>query len=321
LPDTRALDRGDYSIISIFVLVVLLSLIAIVSGTAYIELQPQKMVFAFLIIIPIGAMMAGIILTYSLTQFTLQRQFRHFVLIFFSVNAILAVSLYFITHPAMSAFSPFAGRLRNRTIVTAFGFILAPTALFSRASDVFDIRKMRSIAAVIWAGAVLPLISLWFLLSPEPVFATVTDAGEVTLATYVVLMVFWPMFFLAIARYYSAWRAERNRLDLAAILSIILWVYSSVLIFLQRGPLLLLELVWFSAFISGELLLVSASFASEIVEPHKALTALVDLRTKQLNESKREIEFYLNIWGHKIGNLLQSMMLYLEMFSTGTKAP
>ncbi|MFW9810363.1 MAG: hypothetical protein ACFFE6_13375, partial [Candidatus Thorarchaeota archaeon] len=41
---------------------------------------------------------------------------------------------------------------------------------------------------------------------------------------------------------------------------------------------------------------------------------------EQLKESKKEIEFYLNIWGHKIGNLLQSIVLYLEMFSTGERS-
>jgi light-regulated signal transduction histidine kinase (bacteriophytochrome) len=46
---------------------------------------------------------------------------------------------------------------------------------------------------------------------------------------------------------------------------------------------------------------------------------LVRERTKQLEETREESEFYLNVWGHKIGNLLQSMILYLEMISTSSE--
>jgi len=318
LPEKRPLDKGDYSLVALFLSIIAVSFSLILSGVAYIELTPSQMVFSYLIIIPLGAVMAGIIFTYSLTQYTLQGHFRHIVLIFFAMNAVISVSLYFVSHPAMVGISSFADQMRNRTIVVAFGFILVPSALFSRASDVFELRKMQSVAAIIWAGAICPMISFWFLLSPEPVFDTIASSGP-TLATIVIMSILVPMFFLAILRYYTSWRNDRNRLDLAAILSILLWVFATFIIFFQRGPLLVSELIWFSVFICGELLLVSASFAAEIVEPHKALKSLVDLRTRQLNDSKREIEFYLNIWGHKIGNLLQSMMLYLEMFSTGAK--
>jgi hypothetical protein len=80
-----------------------------------------------------------------------------------------------------------------------------------------------------------------------------------------------------------------------------------------------MEIIWFSVFLSGELLLTVVTVTTQIIEPQKQLSDLVETRTEELIESRKEIEFYLNIWGHKIGNLLQSMVLYLEMFSSGEK--
>jgi len=320
LTERRLLDKGDYSILTLFILTIISSAIPTLFQATSTELSAETMLLAFMILIPFAVLMSGIIFTYSSTQFTFHKQFRHIVLVFFGINTALISVLYFLTHPAMAVLSPFAGPARNRTIVVSFGFLLAPTALFSRVTDEFNLSKIRSIAAIIWAGILYPLIALIFFFSPEPLFLTISPNGVPTSETYLILMFLIPTLSVALWRYYSGWKAERNRLDLAAILSILLWIYSILMIYFQRGPTTLMELVWFSVYLSGVVLLVVASIATEFVEPHKALTTLVELRTNQLNESKREIEFYLNIWGHKIGNLLQSMILYLEMFSSGLKS-
>jgi hypothetical protein len=52
---------------------------------------------------------------------------------------------------------------------------------------------------------------------------------------------------------------------------------------------------------------------SSIIEPHKALESLVEERTIQLKESREESEFYLRLWIHKMGNLLQGLISYLQL--------
>ena len=47
----------------------------------------------------------------------------------------------------------------------------------------------------------------------------------------------------------------------------------------------------------------------------RELSAAVRIRTEELEYAKRETEFYLNIWAHKVGNLLQGMTTYLDLFS------
>jgi hypothetical protein len=300
--------------------VIVVSLVPVATGIAYIEMVPEHMASILMILVPISTMMAGVIFTYSIAQYTLQKRFRHLVLIFFAVNMMITGIFYFLTNASMTPLSPFAGRERNRTIVAAFALVLAPSILSTGVSAEIDFTKKRMILAILWGGLLSPLVTLWFMFSPEPVFLTTFPGGGLTPAAYLILMLLIPLWSVALWRYYSAWKLERNRLDLAAFLSIILWAYAVSLFVLQSDPYQLMEIIWFSVFLSGELLLTIVTVTTQIIEPQKELSNLVETRTDELIESKKEIEFYLNIWGHKIGNLLQSMVLYLEMFSSGEKS-
>jgi light-regulated signal transduction histidine kinase (bacteriophytochrome) len=58
---------------------------------------------------------------------------------------------------------------------------------------------------------------------------------------------------------------------------------------------------------------------TSILEPHKVLNEIVDDRTRRLEQSEQEIIFYLDMWTHKIGNILQGVMTYLEIISENSE--
>ncbi len=205
-----------------------------------------------------------------------------------------------------------------RTMSTTL--VLAPSILFGKVSEEIDLDKKRIITVFLWGGILCPLVTIWFFLSPVPVFITTIPGEGLTFTSVLILTILFPIFAVAFWKYYTSWQRERNRLDLASLLSILLWLFAIVLLGFQSNPLQVIELIWFSVFISGELLITLVTISSEIIEPQKSLRSLVEIRTEELFESKKESEFYLNIWGHKIGNLLQSLMLYLEIFSMGDKS-
>jgi len=316
----KPLTKGDYLLLVIFFAVVITSIILVVTNIAFIEMVPEHMALFLIILVSISVMMAGVIFTNSLAQFTIERRLRNLVLIFMSVNIILTFILYLLTNASMESLIPFADRARNRTIVAAISLVLAPSILFGTVSKEIFLDKKRTISAILWGGLLCPLVTIWFFISPEPVFITSIPGEGITLASVIILVIVIPVFAISIWRYYSAWQRERNRIDLASFLSILLWTYAIALYALQSNPLQFMELIWFSVFISGELLITLISISLQIVKPQKTLSSLIDLRTEELSESEKESEFYLNIWGHKIGNLLQSMMLYLEIFSLGRKS-
>jgi hypothetical protein len=76
-----------------------------------------------------------------------------------------------------------------------------------------------------------------------------------------------------------------------------------------------MEIVWLSGFTYGFLVIAVAMIITAIIEPHKTLVGLVEERTYEVEASRKETEFYLNLWGHKIGNLLQGMTMYLDLLA------
>ncbi len=316
----KSLSRGDYILLVLFLAIVIASIIPVLTNIAFIEMVPEHMALFLIILVSISTMMAGVIFTNSLARFTIERRLRNLVLIFLAVNIILTFILYLVTNVSMEALSPFTDKARNRTVIVAFVLVLAPSILFGKVSEEIDLDKKRIITIFLWGGILCPLVTIWFFLSPVPVFITAIPGEGLTFTSVLLLIILFPIFAVAFWKYYTSWQRERNRLDLASLLSILLWLFATVLLGIQSNPLQVIELIWFSVFISGELLITLVTISSEIIEPQKSLRSLVEIRTEELFESKKESEFYLNLWGHKIGNLLQSLMLYLEIFSMGDKS-
>ncbi|MFW9892015.1 MAG: hypothetical protein ACFFFO_07435, partial [Candidatus Thorarchaeota archaeon] len=251
----RSLSLGDFILLVIFSAVVISSLILVLSGSAFIIMVPEDMALILSILVPIAAMLAGVIFTYSIAQYSMQKQFRHLALVFMALNMILTSVLYYLTNVSMMSISPFADQARNRTIVAAFSLVLAPSVLFVGISEEIQLNKKRILLAILWGLLLSPLTSLWFMFNPEPVFRTTYPGGGMTPAAYLILVFLLPTFLVALWRYYTAWKSEGNRLDLAAFLGILIWLHVIGLYILQSNPLQFMELIWFTGFICGELLI------------------------------------------------------------------
>jgi predicted neutral ceramidase superfamily lipid hydrolase len=124
----RPISIGDYIIIALFAMVAVTALAFTLFGIPYVLLESSHMSFWLAILMPLGTIMSGIIFSYSLAQYTLDKQFRDLVLLLMAINMILDGFLYLLTNVSFAELSPFADRDRNRTIVIAFGLILGPSA-------------------------------------------------------------------------------------------------------------------------------------------------------------------------------------------------
>ncbi len=151
--------------------------------------------------------------------------------------------------------------------------------------------------------------------------AGVTPLGWVTLGITVsaTAVVLW--------RSVRGWRRHPDELSLAWLLALIDWTLALSLFTVQSSPLQVIELLWFGSLVHGSLVLAVGSLVTSVVGPQRLLRQLVEQRTRLLNEAREETAFYLNIWGHKVGNLLQGITTYLELIredaasATGTGVP
>lgn len=305
-----------YGALSVFILVIVADSVLVITGISRVMLDPDTMALPLLILFAVETMFCGIIITYSLGAFRLERRYRDLVLLLMAANMLLSGLFYVITNASMTSISMFANRDRNRTLVASFSLVLAPFALFGPVTNRETASSRQTLIALLWGGVIVPCLDILLFLSHEPAFVTTPEGmGLLGLSpiSILILLLLIPTMINALIKYARAWIRERNKLDLATGLAMSLWMFSLFLFVLQSDPLQLMEIIWYSTFIVGSFLIAAVAISLAVVEPRQMLTSLVVQRTEELDQSKKESEFYLNLWGHKIGNLLQGMMTYLEL--------
>ncbi len=118
---------------------------------------------------------------------------------------------------------------------------------------------------------------------------------------------------VALPRLIHKWRKTRNPFDLALMLALVLWITGTIFIIILWDPLQIAELIWITTIIAGFLQIAAVQFVISIIHPHRLLERQVLQRTRELNQSKHESDFYLSMWTHKLGNFLQGLVTYLDI--------
>lgn len=260
---------------------------------------------------------ASMIFTHTLVHYFQHRKVRNLLILYLSVDIILIAILYLLSHASFEMYSVFADKQRNRTLIVAFGLAVSSFAMGSSFSgDKFASRQSKILASI-WSLLVLPLISLWFLFSPEPVFQLTESTGFFGLNPVGWLFVIGIalMLILSFLRYIQEWTMNRDSVALSFVLALLFWMFAVGIIAALDTPFQLGEVVWLGSFTTGFVVIAIAMFVTAILEPRKALEDTVAQRTHELSISKKESEFYLGMWTHKMGNLLQGLLVYLDLLS------
>ncbi|MFX1332278.1 MAG: hypothetical protein ACFE9W_12010 [Promethearchaeota archaeon] len=314
---TTSTGKARHSLIIplLFVVFLIIQLYALASGLAWIEVNPIQFNFWLSVLVAIVATVAGIVATYSFVQYNQERCFRDFIFSLIGINIVLLAFLFLLTHPAAS-WSAFSDRQRNMTIVAAIGYLVTPGMLASSiVNDNYVTRKTKCIALLL-GTVILPLISVWMFLAPEPIFRLTGPGiglGVLTPHAWFLAIIIGITSLVAFLRYLQEWLRGHDRIILSAALALVHWILAFLIYLVIESPLQVAELLWFSSIAAGFILLAIAMVVTSIIEPHRALEMIIEERTSQLKESQEETEFYLKLWTHKIGNLLQGISTYLEL--------
>lgn len=313
----RKLAGMDWLIIILFAVTFMFLASAPFQSYTWQLLEREVFSFWLSILIALFAAMAGVVATYSLVYYLQEHQFRELNLLFLGINVILLSFLYMATHPAFSAWSSFfVSRERNQTILSLMGLAMIPGVLSGTLTSGKITKGQRTIS-IVWGGIILPGLALVFFFIPTPLFMTYMPGVGITLYGIALVFAVSVSFLAALVKYLSAWKQERNRIDLASALALLLWLWPIVLFAIQTESYQISEIISFLGLIVGFLLLGIAMVTVSVAEPFRTLEAIVAERTKQLELSRQESEYYLKMWSHEIGNLLQSMLTYIEIMADG----
>lgn len=305
--------RHEIGIFVMFSAFLMIEILPLVSGLAWIYLDPDEFSFWMLVSVAMLAIVSGIVATYSFVQYTQESRLRSFIIMLLGANVVLLSFLYLITHP-ITTWSSFSDRQRNLTVVAALAFLVAPGVLGGSLVGHREVSPRSRNIVLLWGIVLQPFFSLALLMSPEPVF-TLTGNGFANLSFmgWAVSIIFGFSAFLSLIRYLREWKRRHESIILASSLALVIWILSFLIFLAIDSPIQVAELLWFSGVAYGFVLLAATMIITSIVEPHRALESVVRERTTQLEKSREETEFYLRLWTHKIGNLLQGISTYLEL--------
>ncbi len=303
-------------VLFLFVITFVSVFIAGITGIAWNILSLNEFSFVLVVMTFFLIISAVSVLTYSFVSFTQSRELRHLMLLLMSVNIMIWAFLFLLSHPASANWSVmFSERNRNRTLVIAFILIVIPTILLGSFRGEVKTSRPSVLLMIIWGAVIMPITSLALFFSRDPLFILVTEGGIGGLTTTGVILSIGFMFaqILALPRIVQQWWKTRNTLDLSLMLAMSLWLLGAIFGMFAWDPLQVAEIIWMGSIIGGFFLIAVVQFVTSILHPHRNLERLVSLRTKELNLSNQESEFYLKMWTHKIGNFLQGMITFLDI--------
>ncbi|MFW9847949.1 MAG: hypothetical protein ACFFF4_02350 [Candidatus Thorarchaeota archaeon] len=287
-----------------------------ISGIAWDLLDRTVFSIWMILISFLIAVSAGGVGTYSFVSFVKTHEMRSFMLILLGANFILWTFLFLVTHPGSLDWSEFADRDRNRTLVTTFVLLIVPCILLGSFSGTVKLSRPSTRLLILWGAVILPVVSFALFYSPEPLFMMTSQDGGVEGLTPIGMVISFGYLIaqiIAMIRFAVLWFRTRDTLDLALFLALCHWIVGALFAIILWDPLQVAELLWMSTILSGFLLIAVIQFITSILQPHKELEQLVDQRTKELEASNRESEYYLKMWTHKMGNILQGMVTYLDV--------
>lgn len=312
--ELKTIDR----MVVILFLIFFLTFIGIsFTGYAWIILSSNRFSFWLTILTLLLSVSAGAVTTYSFVAYSQTREVQHLMLILLGFNIVLWSFLYLLSHPSAEAWSViFADRDRNRTLGMALVLIVIPVILLNSFSGEKKSNSVLTTLLVVWGAIIMPILSLWLFFSPHAIFQMTTPEGGIEGLTPIGLFIslcYLVSQILAFIRSIIRWRNTRSTIDLSLILFLALLLVGTVFIIVLWNPLQVAELLWLGTIVAGFLLIATVQFSTAILQPHRALEKLVNERTSELEISKRESEFYLNMWTHKMGNILQGVVSYLDI--------
>lgn len=287
------------------------------SGFAWTLLPVSRFSFWLTLLAFLLAVSAGMVASYSFISFSQFREIRSLMLLLLGLNLALWSFLFLVTHPSSASWSTiFADRAKNRTLGIAFVLIAVPCILIGSFGGDAKPRKSSIQILLLWGTVLMPIVSLWFFFSPTPVFLMTDSTGGIEGLTPIGMIASFGYLvaqILAVVRLGQKWRKTRESIDLSLLFAMSEWVVGTIFIIILWDPLQIAELIWIGSIIFGLFFIGAVQFISSIVHPHKILESLVEQRTVELELSKKESEFYLSMWTHKMGNILQGIVTYLDL--------
>lgn len=312
----RKFDMMEVLILAVSIYVAAYLLVVSLSGQIWYFLEPEIVALSLTLLVAGTLTTTSMIFTHSLLHYSQKKEVRYFVLLLMAFDAAMLCVMFLITHPSFEIWFSLADRNRNRSLAILWGMVLMLASLAGSFSGDKMVTPRIHLSGVVLGLVFLPVMAFWFLLNPEPVFISTESSGGLAGLTptgWMFILILGLFMSLSFLKFILEWFKSRENVLLASTMSMFFWLYALITVVILEDPFQLAEVLWVGSVTAGFSLITIAMLSTAILEPRKQLENTVETRTKELVESKQESEFYLGMWTHKMGNLLQGLLVYLDL--------
>ncbi|NWF96494.1 MAG: hypothetical protein HXY34_10180 [Candidatus Thorarchaeota archaeon] len=307
----------DSFMVVVFIVFLAVNLYLVFSGYAWHVLTPSHFHLCIEVVTPIVVLLSGNVFTFAVVYYGQLRTVRSIMVLCIASNMALLALLYSVTHPVFEDWLPvLADRNRNMNVVVVLGLSLMPLPLAASLSAEKVATPRVKTAYLLYGGVLIPLTALACVLSPSPLFIVIGPSGGLaglTAIGWVVVVVIVSTAVASVLSYSINYLRTRDWLSLCFALATGMWTSAALVLVVLWNPFQVAEVLWFCDLACGMGLVAITMMVHAILEPFSAMEREIQSRTVDLEKSNRESEFYLLSWAHKVGNLIQGVMLHLEL--------
>lgn len=310
-PTQKSIDRA-LMVLSILALTIISWLG--VTSSFFEELNPHTFSTYLSVSVTLLTAFSLIICTYSLIFFLQEHKYRDLLFSLAALNVGIDSFLYWMSHPN----SPFlriieVSEIKSDTLlilgIGVFIFAIVVNSIIGTRSVPVGLERITLIAG----GLILPVAAISITAIEYQILMLQFNQALLNLLGDAILILLASILGISLILSLRTWGARNSFLDTSRIFLCFFIEIFLVLRLLQTQIYQAIELWAINTALAGFAIYAASTLILSIVEPHRALSEMVDARTRELEISRQESEFYLFMWGHDVGNTLQSIASYLEL--------
>ncbi|MHA2229083.1 MAG: sensor histidine kinase [Candidatus Thorarchaeota archaeon] len=302
-------------IVVLFILCIFLLAILFSQGVLWQTETSTSIIAALSVVMALLAAAAAIVSTYGFVFYFQEAHLRNLISAIMSATIVPLSLFYLVIHQSFPFLTPFPPVDYKTDVLAMIEGLTVGIGFLAVALSGRRFASKRQHRLVIILGAVMvPLASFLVALLPasfHPGWEPINNAGLIVGAILLGASA------ITIGIYGRDWRKRITSIPTGIILSLCTFCIGAILLILQTQPNQYIEVVSMFMILMAFVILALSMMATAVTEPHQGLATKIRIRTKELGQSRDESEFYLNIWSHEVGNILQGILMYLEGLEIG----
>ncbi|MBD3404600.1 MAG: hypothetical protein GF411_00515 [Candidatus Lokiarchaeota archaeon] len=314
MPLKKLQNITEYVMYIVFGVSQLALILALVNYTSW-GYPSQEVFYAYQSLIITAFMSTScVVAAYSFVFYYQESNIRNYILGVTSIALVPTSFIFLVGYPGFpipNFIEPHAFKVQLMLII--LGLIIGSGLFFCSILNYYSKPKLREKVFLVIMDFCLPILAIAISLIPNSVMDQILSSSILHAFAWGIEFLLLGLILTALYRFAKNWKLRSNSIPTGIILFLVCFLMCLLILALPYGWGHISEIVVMAEVFLGYALIAMGLTATTITDPHRGLSSIIREKTTELERSRSESDFYLNIWGHELGNTLQGVISYLEL--------